>query len=373
MKILYGVQATGQGHISRARAMAAALQAAGVAVTWLFSGRAREALFDMEPFGAYLHRDGLSFVTEAGRIRKRATLGRARAGRFVRDIMRLEVDTYDAIVTDFEPVTAWAARLAGAPAIGIGHQYAFGPDTPKAGHSWWAQAIMRSFAPVTVPLGLHWHPYGDTVLPPILDLPQLPCVRGEHVLVYLPFEDQAAVTRLLQQLPGHRFVQYAPGLEPEQRGNVTRCRASIEGFKRHLASSRAVICNSGFELISECLHWGKPVLTRPLLGQMEQLSNALALEQLRYATVCRELDVEQLERWLGWTPPQLARPFADVAGALADWLAAGAATPPARLSQQLWSRSGTWRPAAAASPGAPAKDAAGIPPLPAPGNTRAAA
>jgi uncharacterized protein (TIGR00661 family) len=336
MKILYGVQATGQGHISRARAMAAALRETQVEVTWLFSGRAREALYDMQPFGNYQHRIGLSFVTEAGRIRKRATLGRARVGRFLRDITSLELSQYDAVVTDFEPVTAWAARLAGVPAIGIGHQYAFGRDTPKAGHSWWAQAIMHSFAPVAVPLGLHWHPYADNVLPPVLDLPLLPRVEGGHILVYLPFEDQAAVTRVLQQLPAHRFVQYAPGLTGEQLGNVTRCRASIAGFKRHLAGSRAVLCNSGFELISECLHWGKPVLTKPLLGQMEQQSNAAALEQLRYATVCRQLDAQALETWLASAPRQPARPFADVATALAGWLADGAVEAPARLSQRLW-------------------------------------
>ena len=38
-----------------------------------------------------------------------------------------------------------------------------------------------------------------------------------------------------------------------------------------------VVCNSGFELISECLQLGKTVLTRPVLGQMEQMSNAFAL------------------------------------------------------------------------------------------------
>ena len=69
MKILYGVQATGQGHISRARAMASALQQHDVEVTWLFSGRSAERLFDMEPFGDFEHRRGLTFATRAGNIR----------------------------------------------------------------------------------------------------------------------------------------------------------------------------------------------------------------------------------------------------------------------------------------------------------------
>jgi uncharacterized protein (TIGR00661 family) len=336
MRILYGVQATGQGHISRARAMAGALQDNGVAVTWLFSGRPRERLFDMEPFDDYLHRDGLSFVTRSGRIRYRATIAGNNLAQFARDASRLNLSRYDAVVTDFEPVTAWAGRLAGVRTIGIGHQYAFGRETPKAGHRWWTELIMRNFAPVTLPLGLHWHPYAANVLPPILDLPELRAEPEDHFLVYLPFEDQAAVTALLRQLHGYRFAQYAPGLSAQILGNVRHCPPSITGFKHDLASSRGVICNSGFELISECLHWGKPVFTKPLRGQMEQLSNALALQQLGYATVSDRLSAEKLSSWLSAPQTPAARPFADVATALAQWLAAGATAPALQLSQDLW-------------------------------------
>jgi hypothetical protein len=65
-----------------------------------------------------------------------------------------------------------------------------------AGSSWLQQQIMSRFAPVDIPIGLHWHPYGSNVLPPILDLPDLPVSRGGHLLVYLPFEDQDAISRL---------------------------------------------------------------------------------------------------------------------------------------------------------------------------------
>ena len=70
---------------------------------------------------------------------------------------------------------------------------------------------------------------------------------------------------------------------------MLRQKANIDGFKRDLATARGVICNTGFELISECLQWGKPVL-RPLAKQMEQLSNAAALEQLGYATTMEALN-----------------------------------------------------------------------------------
>ena len=75
-----------------------------------------------------------------------------------------------------------------------------------------------------------------------------------------------------------------------------RRTANIARFKSDLASARGVVCNCGFELISECLHWRKPVLTRPLAKQMGQLSNGAALETLHHATVMRQIDNELTAR-----------------------------------------------------------------------------
>ncbi|MEQ9462138.1 MAG: glycosyltransferase family protein [Haliea sp.] len=336
MRILYGVQATGNGHISRARAMAEAFREHSVEVTWLFSGRERSQLFDMAPFGDFLHRRGLTFATRAGSVRYWQTLLQNRLTQFLRDVRTLPVADFDLVVTDFEPVTAWAGRRAGLQVIGIGHQYAFGPDTPVAGGHWLARQIMRRFAPVERPVGLHWHPYDSNVLPPILDLPEREVDADDLVLVYLPFEDPAAVSALLQQFPAIPFRLYGPGLTAAERGNVSLRPTSVEDFKRDLASCSGVICNSGFELISECLQWRKPVLTRPLAGQMEQLSNALALRELGHATVMQRLDRDSVEPWLRQRPAPPALRYPDVAGALASWLAAGARPELGSLQQSLW-------------------------------------
>ena len=336
MRILYGVQATGQGHISRARAMAAALAEHDTDVTWLFSGRPRDKLFDMEPFGDFLHRRGLTFSTRNGRISYLHTVWENNLPRFLADIRRISLDRYDLIVTDYEPVTAWAARLQGRRTIGIGHQYAFGKNTPVAGADPLSRTIMRAFAPVDLGLGLHWHPYSGTVLPPILDLPELDTEMGDHILVYLPFEDQDVVTGWLQKAPGRRFIQYAGSAAEVTFGNVERRKASIHSFKIALASSAGVICNSGFELISECLQWQKPILTKPLRGQMEQLSNARALVELGFATITTSLSQRALAHWLDYpvAPPSLH--YADVARGLARWLARGCEDSPQQLAQSLW-------------------------------------
>ncbi len=341
MKIFYAVQGTGQGHISRARAMAKAFEQHSVDVDWLFSGREKQKLFDMEPFGAYQHRRGLTFSTVAGSVSYWRTLRDNSFFEFIRDALTLDLRDYDLVVTDYEPVTAWACKLRGIETVGIGHQYAFGSNTPRAGDDALSKLIMNRFAPADIGVGLHWHPYDQHTLPPILDLEPDHETPGEHYLVYLPFEDQSVVTQWLQSQPACRFIQYAPGLNDAEASNVTLHATCIDGFKRDLHRCRGVICNSGFELISECLQLAKPVLTKPLAGQTEQQSNAKALHELGYATTLTSLDSVMLAHWLGTlsSTPQIH--FADVAACLAQWLAEGAKSPVKSLADTLWQGSNT--------------------------------
>jgi uncharacterized protein (TIGR00661 family) len=171
-RILYGVQSTGQGHISRARGLAHALRDYDVDVTWLFSGRNKDKLFDMEPFGNFKHRAGLTMVTEAGKMHYRKTALGASPTTFIKDATTLDLDPYDIIVCDYEPVISWACKARGREVIGIGHQYAFGRNTPMTGHTPMSRLLMQQFAPVDIHVGLHWAPFDDTILPPILDLPE---------------------------------------------------------------------------------------------------------------------------------------------------------------------------------------------------------
>ena len=310
-----------------------------VSITWLFSGRPKDKLFDMEPFGDYQHRPGLTFVSEAGRLRYRRTIAANRYWAFIKDVLKLDLKHYDLIVTDYEPVTAWAGLLARRPVLGIGHQYAFGKNTPTDGRSLLQHTVMNCFAPVSHRVGLHWHNYDNNILPPILDLPDRPSDEAQdHVLVYLPFEDQTLVTRWLNSFRSHNFIQYSNALGNDHQGNVALRAASISGFKRDLAHCRGVICNSGFELISECLHWGRPVLTRPLAKQMEQLSNSAALKALGYAKVMRGLDNDLTADWLANPPAAPNLRFPDVSQRLAEWLAGGAQTPIASISNELWTQ-----------------------------------
>ncbi len=336
MKILYGVQGTGNGHISRARMMAKHFAARNTQVDYLFSGRDPERYFDMEAFGNYQTRTGLSFATRNGAISYWHTLTESHPVQFVQEIRNLDVSGYDLIITDFEPVTAWAGKLAGKPVIGIGHQYAFHHNgVPSSQRYWLSRVIMRCFAPVSFGLGLHWSDFGGPIMPPIIN-PEVEGKAGDKIVVYLPFENQQTVTALLMQLPEYHFVQYSPELEDNQCHNVQLRKTSLAGFKRDLANSRAVICNAGFELISECLHMGKSVLAKPVLGQGEQDANALALRQLKVADTIESLDRNAIRRWLNNCPSRQAIIYPDVAEALVDWVLDGIYNNPGALARRLW-------------------------------------
>lgn len=340
LKILYGVQGTGNGHISRARMMAKHFAKKNADVTYLFSGRDSSHYFAMDDFGPYLHRRGLTFSTEAGKVRYLQTIRDNNIFQFFKDVRELDLSQYDLIISDFEPVTAWAARRANKVSVGMGHQYAFDYPVPMRGQNPATQLVMRYFAPTQFRIGLHWHHFNQPILPPIVDTQLAPLPADKNYrLVYLPLEDQREVTALLNQFPEQYFIQYAPSLEDSEQGNTLLRKNCLEGFRQDLAASSGVICNTGFALISECLHMGLPVLTKPLGGQMEQLSNAAALKQLRLAEVMDTLSKPAIEHWLESCRKEQQMPYPDVAEALVDWILTGNwdKTSIEALKSRLWS------------------------------------
>ena len=340
MKILYGVQGTGNGHLSRARAMAEAFrQFPELHVQWLFSGRPPEKFFAMEAFGDYWWREGLTFVHQGGKIDQFATARQLNLPLLLKDIRELPVNDFDLVISDFEPVTAWAAKKRKCPSLGLGHQYAFNFPIPTPAFGWTARAIMKAFAPVQTSLGMHWYHFGHPILPPIAHAHDEPATKDgeerDHILVYLPFENHGPLLHQLAQLP-QKFVVYGLPTDLPKAEHITLKAPSVEGFRRDVSTSKAVICNSGFELIAEALTLGKPILTRPLKGQFEQEANALALKELQLAKVVDHIDAITISRWLEENPNGVRISWPDVAGAIAGWIADGRSDSARQLSTRLW-------------------------------------
>lgn len=323
MKILYGVQATGNGHITRARALNKWFSKYNIDVDYLFSGRPREDFWDMEAFGDWQCYRGLSFVHESGKIKYLKTIQQNSLRELYRDLKNLDLSQYDLILTDYEPITAWAAKQQKALCVGVGHQYAFGHDVPRRGDDFAASAIMKNFAPVELGLGLHWHHFGEAILPPIAETHETSEPSDPNkVVVYLGFEDTEQVIQLLEPFDDYLFTYYAPFSEYESRGHIQLKPLSREGFQHDLATAGGVICNAGFELSSEAIQLGKKLLVKPLHGQMEQLSNAEALNVLGLGMSMDTLDHATVERWLK-APAGKRVVYPDVAKRIVEWVIAG--------------------------------------------------
>ena len=304
MKILYGVQATGNGHITRARTMAHELEKSDIEVDYLFSGRPRDALFNMEPFGEFRCLRGMTFVTKRGRIQNFKTLTHNSFTIFFKDVRSLDLSPYDLVLTDYEPITAWAARLQSKASVGMGHQYAFNHSIPIAGDNFITRFIMQSFAPVKHALGLHWHHFDCPILPPLVEPNELNISNeANKILVYMAFDEIDSIVSWLSPIEEYEFYIYCAVKAPFDEGNVHLRPFSRHGFLDDLASCSGVITNAGFELLSEAIQYGKKIIVQPVAGQMEQISNATALKQLGYGDVLDKRDIPTLRRWLAKPNP----------------------------------------------------------------------
>lgn len=338
MKILYGIQGTGNGHLSRGRALVPALRQQGVQVDVICSGRNPNDYFDMQIFGRYQTRRGLSFVSQHGKIALGKTIRHNHLLQLLRDIQTLDLRGYDLVLSDFEPVSAWAAQRAGVPSLTVSHQAAFQYPILKEGDSLFNRQLMRHFAPVQQAIGLHWFHHDCQILPPIIDSnTTLTASDNGQVLVYLPFENLNSILHWLSECRHARFDCFHPAIKQEKKHkNIGLYPLSHARFRQALASCHGVIANAGFELPSEAMALGKKLLVKPLQGQFEQQSNALTLDIMGLATRLNQLDQGALHHWLHSSA--IGRVvFPDVASAVATWVAEGASGDVSALKKALWS------------------------------------
>lgn len=337
MKILYGIQGTGNGHITRARVMAKAFSGRDdVSVDYFFSGRDPSKYFDMEIFGDYQTRTGLSFISQNGAISHWKTILATRPFELIKDINQLDLSGYDLVLNDFEPISAWAAKKQNVPSISISHQAAFMHAVPKQGDTFIDHLIMTNFAPTKVQLGVHWYHFGHNIMPPFIEDQFSQNGVGEHFLVYLPFENLNEIRTLLEPLSEHNFVCFHPELAKSyDEGNIKWRQTSKLDFHHALHLANGVIANAGFELSSECLQLGKKLLIKPLSGQFEQLSNALTLRQLGLCSTMATLDTDEVEAWLSLASSEPIH-FPSDPNVLIDWLLAKQWDNTHEICERLW-------------------------------------
>lgn len=302
MKILYAVQGTGNGHISRSKEVIKELgKKSQVDILVSESQHEVDLGFDVK-----YKLKGLGFTFgKKGGIDYYTSFKNARFDRLIADIYELPIDKYDIVVSDFEPVSSWACRLRKKACVSLSHQTSFmspkipRPDKPNN----FAEFIIKWYAPVSIPLGLHFKEYDSFIKTPIIRQELRECEVGNdgHYTVYLPSFEQKNLLKHLKKVDvkWEMFSKHYKG-EPYVDGNVKVHPISYEWFIKSFSHCEGILCNAGFETPSEALYLGKKLFAIPMKGQYEQECNADALKKMGVHVLERIGDdfSVKLEEWV---------------------------------------------------------------------------
>ncbi|WP_051203545.1 glycosyltransferase family protein [Hugenholtzia roseola] len=287
MRILYATQATGNGHIARACELIPILKKKGE-VDILLSGTSSDLVL---PYQVRYRAHGLSFAFgKKGGIDLFKTLQKAKLWRLWRDIQRLPLGQYDLIISDFEPISAWAARLRGKTCFALSNQAAlFHPEVPKPDLERWRWAVqigewvLKNYAPTRERYGFHFLDLGEKIYPPLIrkGIRQAQIEEGEHYTVYLPAYSDEKVVKMCKHFPFEKWHIFSKtALTIRKIDNFSIFPIDLENFTESLRTSRGVIAGAGFETPAEALFLGKKLLVVPMKDQLEQHYNAAALKKM---------------------------------------------------------------------------------------------
>ncbi len=281
MKILFAIQGTGNGHISRAREIVPLLQQYGQ-VDLLVSGTEAEVSLS-QPLKYRFH--GFSFVFgKNGGVDKWTTFKIMNLPRLWRDMHSIPLKQYDLIINDFEPVSAWACRLQNVPSVSLSHQCSFvSPKTPRPEKWNYAEWLFKYYSPTTYHIGFHFERYDDFIHTPVIrsDIRNLETANLGHYSVYLPAYDDKTLIKYLGKDKDIQWQIFSKREKTAYRvNNIQVLPVNNEAFNKSLATGEGLLTGGGFEGPAEALYLQKKVLMIPMKGQYEQQCNALAASRL---------------------------------------------------------------------------------------------
>ena len=298
MKILYGIQLTGNGHITRSIKIITALKSAGFEVDIITSGTNSQLKL---PFEIKKQFQGLSFFyNKKGGIDWIKTLLSLKLKKFLSDL-KYDVSSYDLVISDFEPVSAWSARRSNKKSLGIGNQYSFrSKKTPRPFFKdIFSELFIKYFAPCKEHIGINYEKYDEFITLPIIndDFLNKKVTDKKFYLIYLPSMSSKFISDQINTYGTGNWKVYSPDvLKDVTDGIVKLKKLDKEKFSKDLLNCSGVITASGFSTTSEALVLGKKLWSIPIKGQYEQLCNAKALKKMGILT--KDLNNDTLFEWI---------------------------------------------------------------------------
>lgn len=302
MRVLYAIQGTGNGHLSRAKDVIPALFKHKVKLDLLVSGTQADIKL---PYEIKYRFGGMSFIFgRQGGIDLWNTYLKSNSFRLQREIRQLPVEDYDLILNDFEPISAWACKLRGKACIGISHQAAvLAPGAPQPDRKDpVGQLILKKYAPADQHYGFHFESYSEAIYTPVIrqGIRKASVSDKGHYTVYLPAYSDARIIGILRAISGVRWEVFSKHSNHSYTiDNIAVRPISDAAFLQSITSAQGVLCAAGFETPAETLYLEKKLCVIPMRNQYEQQCNAAALKQMG-VTVLDALSREVLPKLKEW-------------------------------------------------------------------------
>lgn len=302
MKILYAIQGTGNGHVSRAKEIIPLLSKYGK-LDILVSGT--QADIELPQQLTYKFH-GFSYIFgKNGGIDYWKTLKQVKLFRFLKDMRSIPLTEYDLIINDFEPLSAWACKLKNKNCIALSHQASFlSKNTPRPKNkSFLMEQILKYYAPTTTQVGFHFDRYDKFIYTPVIrsEIRALKPVNKGHYTVYLPAVDDKILLEHFHKLKDVKWEVFSKHQKtPYRYANVLVKPIQNESYNKSLESCAGLLTGGGFEGPAEALYLGKKVLLVPMPDQFEQVCNAEAAKRLGVSVINNLSDnfFNKLKKWV---------------------------------------------------------------------------
>jgi len=315
LKILYGINTLGQGHINESRTIIKQLRKDGHHIDCVFSGPKPPK---------YAYKIGNRWISIHGYRMEFNEHGPVPAKIFINNILNFKSvlesilktyriilnGNYRAVISDFELSTCLAGFLLNKPVIVIDHQHSIiHPSALRAPgklfdilNALFALAISIPYFTHVFTLDFVQNPirrFKETLFPLIQkqEIKKLTISVKNHYCVYLPYISLKKLYYIFTHFPKYNFHIYGFDINKKIK-NLYFKKTSRKGFLKNMASSKGVISHAGFSITWEIFLLQKPFYTIPLKRHYEQLTNAYRLSKKSLAFVRNILSVDFLKDFI---------------------------------------------------------------------------
>ena len=288
LKILYGIQCTGNGHITRSKEIIKYLgdnysdriSTIDVCLSGNFSQINTDELNVKYKF------EGLGLNVDNGKMSVWKTIKDVKFWKFIKSIFSVNLKSYDIIISDFEPVTCWSAIIRRRKVIGIGNHYKFLSNKKflknLSPNYFYNKLITKIVSPVNKYITFDYLKENDNDFFPIIrqSIRKIKLSEEDFYITYLssiPSDDQIKFFNLF---PNNKFYIYHNDISvASDFENIKLRPIDKTEFTEKLLRCKGVICHTGFQTTAECLYLGKKLLVIPIKNQIEQIFNTKTLSK----------------------------------------------------------------------------------------------